>query len=265
MSSFFNFFATKYFWFNFIAAGLVVLMILGLTYRWLDSYTNHGESISVPDLTGKNVKELEQFLSQKNLRFSIADSSVFDLNLKPGTVIEQDPSPNDKVKEGRTVYVTITSTIAPEIKMPDLIDVSYRQAESILNSYGLKVGDIIYKPDLAKNAVLDIQLNGFSIKKGSLIAKGTTLDLVLGDGYGNVKVEVPDLYNLTLSEALFILKGSKLIAGKIEYDGTVVDSAEAKIYKQDPHPLDVLEVNQGDVIDLYLTASEHIIEQNLRK
>lgn len=90
------------------------------------------------------------------------------------------------------------------------------------------MGEIIYKPGLAKNAVLEVQLNGFSIKKGSLIAKGTTLDLVLGDGYGNVKVEMPDLYNLTLSEALFILKGSKLIAGKIEYSGTVVDSAEAK-------------------------------------
>jgi beta-lactam-binding protein with PASTA domain len=93
-----------------------------------------------------------------------------------------------------------------------------------LQSYGLKVGEIIYKPDLAKNAVLAMQIKGYTLKPSDVISKGSTIDLVLGDGYGNTQVEVPNLFSYTLNEALFILKGSALNAGRIEYDGTVIDT-----------------------------------------
>lgn len=262
MSTFISFLKSRTFFINLLSALLVTVLLLAFVYKWLNGYTRHGETITVPDLRGQKVSGLKSFLEFKNLSYKIADSSIFDPNLPPGTVIEQDPKPNENVKDGRTIYITITRTMAPEIKMPDLIDVSYRQAEAILNSYGLKVGEIIYKPDLAKNAVLSMEINGYTIKPNDGISKGSTIDLVLGDGYGNTQVDVPDLYNFTLSEALFVLKGSALNVGRIEYDGTVLDTLKAKIYKQYPEAGDSSFISQGQIIDVYLTGSSSVLESN---
>lgn len=264
MNSFIPFLKSRTFWINFFTAIIIEILLFAFVYQWLGSYTRHGQTITVPDLRGRKVSDLATFLQYKNLTYKIADSSIFDPQQPPGSVIEQDPKPAENVKEGRTIYVTITRSGAPEIKMPDLIDVSYRQAEAILASYGLKVGEVIYKPDLAKNAVLAVQINGYTIKPGDGISKGTTIDLVLGDGYGNTQVQVPDLYNFQLSEALFILKGSSLNAGRIEYDGTVIDSTKARVYKQNPVAGDSAFISQGQIIDLYLTESKSVLDAHVK-
>ncbi|MBK8847612.1 MAG: PASTA domain-containing protein [Bacteroidetes bacterium] len=150
MGSLLAYLRSRFFWLNVIAAIIMVMLLLGLTYHWLNKYTHHGETITVPELRKKNISELGTFLKYKQLNFSVSDSSIYDIKLSPGTIIEQDPKPNEKVKEGRTIYVTITRFNAPEILMPDLIDGSYRQAEKILQSLGIKIGETIYKPDLAK-------------------------------------------------------------------------------------------------------------------
>lgn len=262
MNTFIQFLKSRIFWINFFTSIVIVVLMFGFVYQWLGTYTMHGETITVPDLRGRKVTGLATFLQYKNLTYKIADSSIFNPQLPAGSIIEQDPKPGENVKEGRTIYVTITRSGAPEIKLPDLIDVSYRQAEAILASYGLKVGEVIYKPDLAKNAVLEMQVHGYTINPGDGVSKGTTIDLVLGDGYGNTQVQVPDLYNFKLSEALFILKGSSLNAGRIEYDGTVIDSTNARIYKQNPETGDSIFISQGQIIDLYLTESQSVLNAN---
>lgn len=262
MGILFQFIKSKTFLLNVFSAIFVLLLLFSFTYRWLDSYTNHGETISVPDLRGLKISQLNAFLVNKNVKYKIADSTVYDMKKPPGTVIEQDPAPNEKVKENRTIYLTITRTVAPLVKMPDLIDNSFRQAEAILESYGLKLGQIVYKPDLAKNAVLEQYANGVAISPGTEIFKGTQIDLVLGDGFGSTIVNIPQLYNLSLSEVMFVLKASSLNAGSIIFDQTVRDSTLARVYKQIPEFVDTLTINQGQAIDIYLTQSEAILKSH---
>lgn len=250
-----HFIRSKTFWINIILIVVVIFGLLGFTYKWLDSYTNHGETITVPDLRGYTPEKVAEFLPEKNLRFQVIDSSVFDLSRPKGTVIDQDPKPNAKVKEGRTIYLTITRMVAPTMPMPDLIDVSYRQAEAIFQTYGLQVGELIYKPDLARNAVLGTLYQGKEIHPGDLVPKGSVIDLVLGDGFGNTKMPVPNLINLTHGEAMFVLKASSLNAGGRYYDETVRDSSAARVYKQFP-TFGSEDVSQGEAIDLYFTQSE---------
>lgn len=246
---------TKIFLLHFSLSVGVVLVLLFITYLWLSSFTNHGESITVPNLKGMKFQELETFLTDKNMQVKIADSSTFMIDKPPGVVIEQDPAPNEKVKVGRTVYVTITRTVPPQVKFPNLIDVSQRQAEAILNSYGLRVGQLIYKPDLAKNAVLAVSFNGNNLKPGDEIKKGSVVDLVLGDGIGNTTVDVPDFIGLTLDEVLFVLQGSSLNQGAIIFDESVRDSASAKVYRQIPEPGDSSVIKQGESIDFFFTEN----------
>ncbi|HNB33014.1 MAG TPA: PASTA domain-containing protein [Bacteroidia bacterium] len=251
MKELIRFLKSRIFWINALVIFIVIIMSIGLVYKWLDSFTDHGNSVSVPDLKGMNIKKVDGFLKTKNLSFKIADSSVYLLDQKPGTIVEQDPQPDEKVKQGRTIYLTITRSSAPMVKVPALKDVSLRQAEAILAASGLRMGEQIFKPDLAKNAVLSMMINGRDLKAGTDVPKGSAIDLIVGDGLGNTVITVPSLIGLTYDEALFVLKGSSLNIGSLFFDGVIKDTLNAKIYDQNPAP-DNNTINQGDAIDLYL-------------
>lgn len=251
MKALIQFLKSRFFWINISVIFIVIIMSIGLVYKWLDSYTDHGNSVSVPDLKGMNIQKVNDFLRTKNLSFKIADSSVYLLDQKPGTIVEQDPQPDEKVKQGRTIYLTITRSSAPMVKVPALKDVSLRQAEAILAASGLRMGEQIFKPDLAKNAVLSMMINGRELKAGTDVPKGSAIDLIVGDGLGNTIVTVPSLIGLTYDEALFVLKGSSLNIGSLFFDGVIKDTLNAKIYDQNPAP-DNNTINQGEAIDLYL-------------
>lgn len=238
-----------------IHLSLFIVLVFGLitmTYYWLGAYTNHDETIVVPDLKGKQWKSLEQGLALKQLKMKIADSSIYIVDQPGGQVIEQDPPPGSRVKENRVIYLTVSKNIPPQVKMPNVIDVSDRQAEAILMSYGLKTGQRKYQPDLAKNAVLEISTNGRVLKPGDEVSKGTVIDLLLGDGFGNTQVKVPMLINLTVDEAIFVLTGSKLATGSITYDEDVSDPSSAVVYKQWPVSGDSISLKQGEPVDIYL-------------
>jgi beta-lactam-binding protein with PASTA domain len=230
-----------------IASMTIILFIL---VSWLSSYTNHGETVTVPNIKGMKYAELKEYLGNKNLDVKISDSSMFLLDKGPGVVVEQDPRPNEQVKEGRTIYVSITRTVPPQVKMPNLIDVSQRQAEAILFSYGLRLGSMIYKPDLAKGAILEMSCNGKLLKAGESIAKGSRIDLVLGDGVGITDVAVPNLLNLSLEEAVFVLKGSALNVGEVSYPSGKLDSVNFFVVEQMPMPGDSVFIKQGESVSL---------------
>ncbi|MDQ3051286.1 MAG: PASTA domain-containing protein [Bacteroidota bacterium] len=262
MKLFFEFLKSKLFLINLLIAAVLLVATFGFTYKWLGTYTKHGSSVSVPDVRGMQMDKLQSFLDNKNLRYQVADSTIFDMTKPPGTVIEQDPRPNEKVKEHRTIYLSITRSTPPGVKIPDLEDNSLRQAEAILRSYGLIRGELIYKPDLAKNAVLEMQIDGKKVEKGEEVTKGTVIDLVLGDGFGNTKVAVPLLFNLDLDEALFVLKASSLNVGAVVLDGTVKDSSRARVYKQSPVYESEKTISQGESVDIFLTQSQAVILMN---
>ena len=228
----------------------VMIIIVFTLVSWLGSYTNHGETVTVPNIKGMKYAELKEYLENKNLDVKISDSSMFLLDKGPGVVIEQDPRPNEQVKEGRTIYVSITRTVPPQVKMPNLIDVSQRQAEAILFSYGLRLGSMIYKPDLAKGAILEMSCKGKLLKAGELIAKGSRIDLVLGDGIGITDVAVPNLLNLSLEEAVFVLKGSALNVGEVYYPPGKLDSVNFFVVEQMPMPGDSVFIKQGESVSL---------------
>ena len=251
---------TRLFLINLAMAFAFIFILLTGIYLGLDSYTKHGETISVPDLRGMNPNQLNQFLVDKKLRFVVIDSSMYDPKKPKGNILDQDPAPNSKVKENRTIYLAINSRIPAEVKMPNLIDVSFRQAEAILETYGLQVGEQIYKPDLAKNAVLAQHYKGRPSAPGTAIPKGSEIDLVLGDGYGNTNVTIPNLIGQDLEEASFVIKASSLNLGEVFTDASVKNKNAAIVYKQDPPASEGNSINQGEPINLYISQSPEKIK-----
>ncbi|MGZ5242893.1 MAG: PASTA domain-containing protein [Bacteroidia bacterium] len=231
-----------------ILAVIVMFVILTQFLKW---YTHHGESLTVPDFKGRTVEEVERICEEKDLRFEIKDS-VFAPDKPKLSVVEQNPKPGAKVKRNRRIYILINADKAPKVALPVLKDVQLRQAERILASYGFKLGSKSYRPDIALNAVLEMQVNGEPVEPGTLLDKGTIIDLVLGDGGQNIKIEVPDLRGNTLDEGMFIIRGNSLNLGAVIYDNDVTDSTNAIIYRQRPLPGSGTTISQGEAIDLWL-------------
>jgi len=150
------------------------------------------------------------------------------------------------------VYIVLNSNKAPLVNMPNLIDVSLRQAQVMLQSVGLKTGRLIYRPDIAQNVVLEQLYGNQSLAAGTKVPKGSTIDLVLGDGLGSGDVSLPDLTGMTLEEAGNLLSSSSLTIGSVVYQGPIRDSASAKVFRQTPTFADGVMVGTGQSIDLFL-------------
>ena len=121
-----------------------------------------------------------------------------------------------------------------------------------LESYGLKVGEPVYKPDPHLNAVIGMAVNGRNVTKKMRVAKGTVVTLILGDGLGNSRISVPYVIGLRYDEAEFKLKGYSLNIGAVVADEGVVDTSGAFIYKQIPAYGEGSSIRLGEPIDLFL-------------
>ena len=209
----------KFFFKNiFLMISLIASIIFFIFQLYFPIITNHGDTITVPNLMGMKLEDLDEFLSDRDLRYEVLDDSSYSSEYPPFTVLQQNPSESEKVKENRKIYLTLNSSVPPKIKMPKIINGSVKNAQLILKSYDLKLGDISYVPDMARNAVLKIYINGDSINENDLILKGSIIDLEVGNGLGNQVFDAPDLINLGLEEAKFTIIGSGLRLGNIIYE-----------------------------------------------
>jgi len=187
-----------------------------------------------------------------DIEFEIVDSLYSD-DIPRGTVADQEPKPNAAVKRGRKIYLTVNAVLPQQVGMPDLRNLSFRQAKAILETFGLILGELEYVPDIAKNAVLDQKINGQSAEKGEMVFKGTVVGLVLGDGLSDTKVPVPYLRYLKLDEAIEKIKSSSFNLATFKMDSSVTDSGLARVYKQIPPFGDDLLLQMGSSIFIYLT------------
>jgi beta-lactam-binding protein with PASTA domain len=233
-----------------VGAGTVITLIF--FYIYLPVITNHGESLTVPDLQGVSIDELQEFLVDRDLRFEVVDS-VYSAELPPLTVTRQFPKPGSKVKQKRKIFISLNSVNPPTTRMPDLRDKTLKNAELILKSFELVPGKILYKPDPFRN-VIDQLYNGEPIEPNTPLAKGSVIDIVRGDGHGIRLFEMPDLRGLPLAEANVIIRGNNLQPGLVFNDDSLT-VASLVVLRQSPRQ--GLTVRIGRSIDLWLgDASE---------
>jgi beta-lactam-binding protein with PASTA domain len=250
-------------WINIlIGFGLIILIFLLfiLSLNWI---TKHGEANTVPSVMGKNIYDVQKLLSDKGFETVIQDSVYYD-SLPKGIVIKQVPEADQVVKVNRTVYVTINRFIAPDISMPNLVGFSFRNAELQLRYLGLKLKDTTYKPDFAKNAVLEQLFNGNPIHQGDKVKVGSEISLVLGSGLGNEEMPVPKLIGLTFDDAKAYCDAQGLSLGAIIPDAGISDMGNAFVYWQNPSPRTEdghsVRIRPGQMIDIRLGLNKPLID-----
>lgn len=251
-----EFFKTRFFIVNALAAVGITILLVVFIIVFLKVYTDHGDSIEIPDLNGKTTTEVADILSRKDLRFQIQDSIYAPIS-SPGTVLDQFPKPGMRVKKNRTIFLTICALTQEMISMPQLTDISYRQATNLIESSGLVAGNIEYKQSEFLNLVLEQKVNGRIVGNGELVPKGSIVDLVLGSDSDGSTSQVPVLFGNNLTEARVALDAVYLNIGTVSYDESFTSEdqkTQGQVWKQSPDPTEVLEVERGTSIDIWLTV-----------
>ena len=199
MKNFFIFLKSKLF-FKHLAISISCLMVfIGCLIKVLDFYTNHGVTAEVPNFKGIEISKLDNFIEGKNIRFLIIDS-IYSPEETPGIVVKQDPEAKTLVKHNRIIYLYVTSSQAPQILMPKLVDRSERQAVFMIESYGLKLGTIKEITGECKGCVLQQLFNGKQIETGMPIKKGSKIDLYIGKtetDYQKTNEDTTQIFNAT--------------------------------------------------------------------
>lgn len=156
--------------------GLVIIVLFLLNF-----YTKHNESITVPTVKGLQVQDAAGILESSDLRYEISDS-IFQAEGAPGSIIEQIPKEQSKVKKGRTVFLVIKAKGAQLVSVPELKDYSRRQAEAQLASLGFNKVTIQEVPAAYKGLVISISYRGKQLTPNQKIPKGSPLVMTVGAG-----------------------------------------------------------------------------------
>lgn len=251
-------------WVNMVFAFLLVVTLVFLFFGSLNWITGFGKTQKVPSVTGQNVQAAIKMLEASGLEVVIQDSVFID-TLAKQAVVRQIPDAESIVKTGRTIYITINRSIPPQVEMPNLTGFSLKSAEMFLLSLGLKMGNISYRPDIARNAVLEQLLGDRPIAPGTKIPTGTVINFVLGSGEGSGELEVPQLVGLTFEAAKLMLQGMNINIGAVVALNPITDSASSFIVKQSPAALsDSLDMSgfrlpnkmkAGQLMDLFLSTT----------
>lgn len=257
----FKFITNRPLWINILAGlalALIVFMLFILSLNWL---THHGQSKTVPQVLGKSYDESLAILKKEGFDVEILDSIYAD-TARPLQVLRQVPDADEMVKVNRTVYLTINRSVPPLVEMPNIVGSSYRSAEMTLKTYNLRIGDTTFKPDFAKNAVLEQRYNGAVIKPGTQIRMGSVVDLVLGDGVGNQQFIVPTLIGMTYCQARSLLEQQGVAFGVVLAEPSVTDTCNAYIYWQNPERMGSDQryryIRSGQLIDIRLQAERPV-------
>ena len=174
-----------------LAAALVILAVLTYLFmHWLTFTTDHGHEITVPNLAKLTEEQVEDKLDKLDLDYVVLDSVDYNSDYPKYSVVEQDPLPGAKVKEGRKVYIKINPSAFSAVRIPDLLYKTYREAILTLKALGLEEGKVTYVPKLGKDMVLEMRYKGRNLKIGERVLKSSKIDIVLGDGLENYVEEV---------------------------------------------------------------------------
>ncbi len=244
-------FKDKLFWINlFLAICLFVITGVTLLYS-LKVITKWGQSAVIPKVVNLNTAAAIDKIEDAGLNYEIKDT-VYRKDIAEGTVLEIQPNAGLEIKSGRTVYLVISSQRPPNVEMPNLVGrSSLRFAKIEIESRGLVLGNLTYIPSPEKDAVLSQRIGNTEIKPGTLLPKGTAINLTLGDGLTGIAIDPPFLIGKTMAEVRSIL-ASRNIFGNFYFDKGLSDTAAAIIYNQYPSAVNGEKLNLGESMDVFV-------------
>jgi beta-lactam-binding protein with PASTA domain len=262
LSDLFNYIKSKKLWLNVALIIITFFVLVWLLSLWLDSYTRHGQELMMPDYTDKPIELAREDASDRTFEIKVIDS-VFLAGEKGGIITQQNPKGGSKVKEGRTIYVTITKYAAEKLSvtaLPRLYGENFEIKKKELKvGYNLEsevVGES-YDPG-PEGHIMAVIYEGDTIitadrRRGDrTIEKGETLKFILSKQEGGY-FPLPDLVCKKLQEARFQLDALRLQVGEVQVMGATSDVEDAYVISQEPPYSENAKIQIGDSVNVVVS------------
>ena len=203
-------------------------------------------TVAVPAVVGMKEADAMTLLKSLNLEPLRGDTRL-DKQYPEGTVVAQNPDPQQIVKEGRRVYLTISGG-EKLVVIPSFKGSTLRNAKFTLDRLGLHQGALSYavSPEFPEGTIMsqeppqgtNIRHNGFV---NFMISAGASID----------SITVPDLIGKSMTEAQKILLEKGLSVGTVTYERSG-DLLPNTVIEQVPRPLEVVTVEKS--VDLFIAT-----------
>ncbi|WP_347281975.1 PASTA domain-containing protein [uncultured Alistipes sp.] len=251
--------------YNLLLIAAIILVMAVIAHVVMQIGTRHGSRRTVPDFSGVQLLEAQRLARRHDLKLQINDS-LFVPAYEGGIVLDQLPKGGVEVKPGRTVYITINSFRQKMVPVPFVADRSLRQAKNMLEIAGLEIAQLIYRPDMATNYVLDEYFGRQRITETTRVEAemGSGVTLYVGVQPGHNVTVVPQIIGLSLRDAKSRLWELGLNVGKVAFDDGInlLNQKDAHVYMQSPKA--ERHVVLGAKVDLQLTLDGQKVTARLR-
>lgn len=166
---------------NFVAVCIVAALLCAAAFIFLNHFTQHGKYYTVPDVRQLPATTAVSALEAAGFKCEITDS-IYNEAYPLGSVIEQAPKANADAKAGRTVYLSINASSPRLVAFPSVLDMSLRQGESILHSYGFKNITVVYSNSPFKDLILEAKADNRATPAGTKLSLSARITLTVGNG-----------------------------------------------------------------------------------
>lgn len=245
---YFKFLTQRAFYIHLLIIIALIVIIIEAAFISLKGYTRHAEEIIVPDFVGLDCDSIMEAY-QDEYHFIMLDS-IYSKVFSEGSIYQQDPLPNSKVKKGRNMYLVKVSEAPEKVAMPNLRNLSLRQALVSLKANGLKVSELEFVEHFAKNAIVDQKFEGKIVEPGTEIIKGSEIELLVGYGHDDKRTHLPNLLTVKKENVKRdIIEASLNLGNEIYMDND--EEGKYKVYKMKPaYNIETL-VQLGSKVDVW--------------
>lgn len=245
---YFKFLTQRAFYIHLLIIIALIVIIIEAAFISLKGYTRHAEEIIVPDFVGLDCDSIMEAY-QDEYHFIMLDS-IYSKVFSEGSIYQQDPLPNSKVKKGRNMYLVKVSEAPEKVAMPNLRNLSLRQALVSLKANGLKVSELEFVEHFAKNAIVDQKFEGKIVEPGTEIIKCSEIKLLVGYGHDDKRTHLPNLLTVKKENVKRdIIEASLNLGNEIYMDND--EEGKYKVYKMKPaYNIETL-VQLGSKVDVW--------------
>jgi serine/threonine-protein kinase len=211
-------------------AKLVVVTGLGVMTAFIVvRFTMTHEGVVVPEVIGKDVVTALEVVNKLGLGLKITDRS-YNISAPPNQIIAQDPRAGSWLKSEGIIRVVVSKGVG-EVAVPAVRGVSWRDAKTTLERYGLRVGEIIriHTDRLPRDTVI-----AHNPPREAKIMKSGTVTLLVSEGARPITYVMPDLRGQPQYAAHEIAASIGLRVEKVSYQerpearaGSVIDQRPA--------------------------------------
>jgi serine/threonine-protein kinase len=188
---------------------LLFLIVFFLSAILFSKVILKGETVTVPDLTGKTLTVAKADLAKKDL-LAVQDGSEFSDRWEKGAILRQDPAPGSRIRVTQVVRVVLSSG-SQTVVVPDILGKDLETAARLLSEAGLSRGKStqIHTAKYAAGRII-AQIPG----PESIVERNSPVGLLISQG---------DLEDRYLMPELLYRRADRVIARLKELDFRIAD------------------------------------------